>query len=188
MAENFAELLHAAMKIDADGAVREAGASGDFGASHALDEAEDERLAIGFRKREDGVERGASLGAGVGSATVRRGWLVWFRGVGLFVECNVRLGAAVEVSGAVAGDGGEPASEVRRVAQGIEARKGLEENVLDQVVDVGMRHTGEKNTVDHASVAGVELAKGGAIAVLGGADEGVVGAGGIRRRAHGQET
>lgn len=41
MAEELAELLHAAMKIDADGAVGEAGASGDFGAGHAFNEAED---------------------------------------------------------------------------------------------------------------------------------------------------
>jgi hypothetical protein len=37
MAEKLAELLHATMEIDADRTVREAGASGDFGAGHAFD-------------------------------------------------------------------------------------------------------------------------------------------------------
>ena len=41
MAEKLSELLHAAMEIYPDGAVGEAGASGDFRASHAFDEAED---------------------------------------------------------------------------------------------------------------------------------------------------
>ena len=48
MAKNFAELLHAAMKIDADRTVREAGARGNFRTGHALNEPEDERLAVGF--------------------------------------------------------------------------------------------------------------------------------------------
>ncbi len=71
---------------------------------------------------------------------------------------------------------GEPAGEFGDFAERGEAREGLQENVLDEIVDVGMGHAGEKDAVDHAGVAGVEKTEGGTIALLGGADEGVVGA------------
>ena len=82
----------------------------------------------------------------------------------------------MKVRGAIAGDGGEPAGEFGDFAERREAREGLEENVLDEVVDVGMGNAGEKDAVDHAGVAGIEKAEGRAVALLGGADEGVVGA------------
>ncbi len=51
------------MKIDANGAVSEAGACGDFGTGHALDEAKDQRFAIAFGEGENGVESGVGFGA-----------------------------------------------------------------------------------------------------------------------------
>ena len=62
MGENFAEQLHAAMKIDAHGAVGEAGARGDFRPGHALDEAENERFAISVGERAYGFEDGFGFG------------------------------------------------------------------------------------------------------------------------------
>lgn len=64
----------------------------------------------------------------------------------------------------------------------------MEEDVLGEVVNVRVRHAGEQNAVDHASIAGVEQAKGGAVTALGGANERVVGAAGIQRQVHGRET
>jgi len=95
----------------------------------------------------------------------------------------VRFATAMKIDGAIAGDGGEPAGELGDFAERGQARESLEEDVLEKVVDVGVRDAGEKNAVDHTGVARVEESEGGTIALLGGADEGVVGS--IRRRVHG---
>jgi hypothetical protein len=104
----------------------------------------------------------------------------------LFVKFVDRFATPVKIGGAVAGNGGKPAREFGSVTKPDEAGKGLEENVLDQVVDVGIRDTGENDAMDHASVAGIEEAEGGAIALLGGADEVLVGCGPGRGGVHGQ--
>ena len=132
------------MKIDAHGAVREASAGGDFRAGHALDQSKNKSFAIAFGEREDGVESGAGFGGGV-----RRGWLgrrrrIVFYSTGFFDEFVERFAAAVEVGSAVAGDGGEPTGEFGYFAEGGEAREGLEENVMDEVVDVGMGNARER--------------------------------------------
>jgi hypothetical protein len=176
------------MKIDANGTVSEACARGDFGAGHTLDEAKNERLTVGFREGTDCLEDSVGFGAGVGRGTKRGRQLLGFGGVGFLVECVVRFNAAVKIRGAVAGNGGEPAWEFGYFAERVEARQGLEEDVLDQVIDVGIRHAGEQNTVDHAGVAIVEEAKGGAVTLPGSEDERVVGAAGFRRSVHGCET
>jgi hypothetical protein len=176
------------MEIDANGTVSEAGARGDFRAGHAFDEAEDERLAVGFGERANGVEDGVGFGAGVGSGVGGGRRLLVLRGREFFVEFVVGFDAAVKVCGAVARDGGKPAGEFGGFAKRTESRQGLEENVLDEVVHIGMGDAREKNAVDHADVAGVEKAEGGAVTLLGGADQGVVGAGVIWESAHGRET
>jgi hypothetical protein len=184
--KNFAELLHASMKIDANRPVGEAGARGDFRAGHAFHQTEDESFAVGFRETTDRIERGMGFGRGV-----RRGRRRKIRGIGrflggLFVEFVDGFATAVKIGGAVAGNGGKPAREFGGVTKPSEAGKGLEENVLDEVVDVGVRDTGENDAVDHASVAGIEEAEGGAIALLGGADEVLVGCERGRGGVHGQ--
>lgn len=174
MAKNFAELLHAAVKVDAHGAVGKAGAFGDFGAAHAFDKAQDQGFAIGFGKREDGVESGVGFGGGVRGGT---GWQVVFFVEGFFGKFMVRFAAAVKVGGAIAGDRSEPAGEFGDFAKRGEARKGLKENILDEVVDIGVGNPGKKDAVDHAGITGIEKAEGGAVALLRGADEGLVRAG-----------
>ncbi len=89
----------------------------------------------------------------------------------------------MKIGGAIAGDGGEPTGKLGNFAERRKARESLEEDVLEEVVDVGVGDAGEKDAVDHAGVARVEESEGGAIALLGGSHKSVVG--GIRRRVHG---
>lgn len=94
----------------------------------------------------------------------------------------------MKIGGAVAGDGGEPTGELGDFAERGETRKGLEENVVDKVVDVGVRNAREKDAMDHAGVTGIQETEGGAIALLGGADEGVVGGVVVGSSVHCYET
>lgn len=136
MAEKFAELGHATVKIDADRSVREAGARGDFGAGHTFYEAKNERFAIGFRQRPDGFESLVRFGLIHAICGVHT--LVSF--VDLLVELIGRLRLAVKIDRAIAGNGAEPAPKARDVAQSAEAGKRVEENILDEVFDCGVRN------------------------------------------------
>jgi hypothetical protein len=93
----------------------------------------------------------------------------------------------MKIDGAIACDRGQPAGKTRNVTQHMKAAHGLEEYVLDEVVDVGERDARKENAVNHAGVTRVEKAEGGAVAGLGGANEGVVGAG-IGWDGHGERT
>jgi hypothetical protein len=104
------------MKIDANGAVSEAGAGGDFGSSHALDETENEGLAVGVGERADGIENRVGFGARVRGMTSGRSELFGFRGGGFFVKFVARFDAAVKIGGAIAGDGGKPSGEAGDLA------------------------------------------------------------------------
>jgi len=53
------------MKIDANGAVGEAGAGGDFRTCQAFNEAKNEGLAVGVRERANGIEDRMGFVAGV---------------------------------------------------------------------------------------------------------------------------
>ncbi len=176
------------MKIDANGAVGEAGASGDFGAGHAFDEAKNEGLAVGVGERADGVEHRMGFGPGVRGVTSGRGDLFGLRGGGCFVEFFVGFDAAVKIGGAIASDGGEPSGETRDFAESAEAGQGLKEDVLHEVGDIGEGNAGKQKAVDHSGVTGVQEAEGGAISALSGANEGVVGAAGFVKRIHGWGT
>ena len=163
------------------------GARGDFGAGHAFDETEDQRLAVSFGEGADGLERGP----GFGVRRLRRDEFAG--GSGLFggsfgVERKVRFGVAMKIRGAVAGDGGEPAGEVGGIAEGGEFRKCPEEDVLDEVFNVMRRDASEQDTVNHAGVTGVEVAVGGAVSFLRGAHEGGVGSRGIEWWIHGSDA
>jgi len=184
--KDFAQHLHAAMKIDAHGAVGEAGTRGDLRAGHALDEAQDERFAIGFRERADGVEDGVRLGGGVRRAATPGCRCDGFDGSGFFVKRDVVFRVAMKIGGAVAGDGGEPAGEFGRFAEGGEAREGLQEDVLDEVFGVVRRHARQQDAMDHAGVAGVKEAESVAVAVLRGANQGVIR--GLGRMRHAEKT
>lgn len=175
MAEKLAELLHAAMKIDADGAVREAGARGDFRAGHAFDEAKNERFAISTRQRADGLKHQVRFGL------IRAiGWMDCFLTFMKFlVELVGRPRLAVEIDSAIASDGGEPTAEAGSVAERVEAGKRLEENILQEVVHGRVRDSGEKDAVDHAGITGIKNPESVAVAVLCGVDERDVGAAGL---------
>jgi hypothetical protein len=176
------------MKIDAYGAVGEARAGGDFGAGHAFDEAKDQGFAVGVGERADGFEDGVGFGAGVRGMASGRNALFRLGGGGFLVEFFVGFEAAMKIGGAIAGDGGEPPGEARNFAQIGEARQGLEEDVLHEVVDVGEGNAGEENAVDHTGVAGIKKAECVAVTSLGGANKGVVGASGFVRNTHGRGT
>ena len=136
MAEKLAELLHATVKIDADGSVREAGARGDFRAGHAFHEAKDKRFAIGFRQRPNGFESLMRFG----SIHAICGIHFFVSSVDLLVELIGRLRLAMKIDSAIAGNGGEPPPKARDVAQRVEAGKCPEENILDEVFDCGVRN------------------------------------------------
>jgi len=178
--------LQAAGKIDAHGTVRESSARGDFGAGHAFDETQDEWLAVGVGEGADGVESGAGLGGGVRvlgrDEFCSRGGLF---SVGIFVDRHLGLGVAMKIGGTIAGDGGEPAREVVGIAEGREFRERLEEDVLNEVFDLVGWDAREQDAVDHASVARVEDAIRGAVAMLGSADEAYVGSRRIDLGIHG---
>jgi hypothetical protein len=110
-------------------------------------------------------------------------------GGSVLVEFFICFDTAVKIGGAVAGDGGEPSGEAGDVAERGKSRQGLEKNVLHEIVDVGEGNAGEQDPVDHARVARVEKAEGGAVTPLGSADKGVIGATTeFERRIHGQRT
>src|SRR5580704_6492237 len=97
----------------------------------------------------------------------------------------------MEIGSAIARYSGEPATEARGISQGVEARQRLQENVLNEIFHRGMWHAAEKNAVNHASVASVQLAEGAAVTLLGGFDERILFAGsgwwrctGQKRRSH----
>jgi len=92
------------MQIDANGAVGEAGAGGDFRAGHAFDEAKNEGFAVGVGERANGVEDSVGLGAGVGGVTSGKSGLFVLRRGGFFVEFVVGFYPAMKIGGAVAGD------------------------------------------------------------------------------------
>ena len=107
---------------------------------------------------------------------------------GFLVEFLVGFDAAAKIGGAIASDGGEPSGEAGDFAESAEARQGLKEDILHEIVDVGEGNAGKQEAVDHAGIAGVEKAEGGAITVLRGADESVVGAPGVVLKIHGRWT
>ena len=176
------------MKIDAYGAVREASASGDFGAGHAFDEAKDEGFAVSVGKRADGVEDGVGFGAGVRGVSRGRNALFRLGGSRFLVEFFVGFEAAMKIGGAIAGDGGKPSGKAGDFAQIGDAGQGLEEDILHEVVDVGEGNASEENTVDHAGVTGVEQSESGTVATLGGANECVVWAAEFVRKIHDRWT
>ena len=119
------------MKIDANGTMGESGAGGNFWAGEALDEAEDQGFAIGLGESEDGVERCMGFGGGIRRERICGRWRGGFGVDGFFDKFVVRLAAAMKIGGAIAGDGGEPAGELRNFAERGEARESLEEDVLE---------------------------------------------------------
>jgi hypothetical protein len=159
------------MKINANGAMGEAGAGGDLGARHAFHEAKDERLAVSVGERPDGVKHCMRFGAGMRGMTRGRSDKFRLRGYGFFIELIVGLGASVKVGRPVARDGGEPSGKMGNFAQTREAGQRLEEYVLHEIVDIGERNAGQKNAVNHPRVAGVKQTERGPVATLGGTNE-----------------
>src|SRR5438128_2366945 len=82
--------------------------------------------------------------------------------------------AAKIVIRAVAGDGSEPGAEPGNISQGMKLPQRRKKNFLDQVVHLARRNAGKEDAVDHARITVIEAAKGSAIAVASGANEGSV--------------
>ena len=94
------------------------------------------------------------------------------------------LPAGAEViDGFGAGDGCEPAAEGRLLTKAGQAAHGSEEDILKEVFGVGRRDAGEQDAVDHAGVALVEFAEGGAVTGAGTADQQSV-TGGVDGQSH----
>jgi hypothetical protein len=72
------------------------------------------------------------------------------------------------VGDAMAGDGSEPAGKRGGLAQRIETAHGDEKDVLDEVVDVGARHRGQQQAMDHSGIAAIQLGKGRPVAAARG--------------------
>lgn len=162
MAKKLAELLHAAVEIHAYGPVRQTRPCGDFGTGHAFNKTQDERFAIGIRQSADGLENLVSFGL-IGAICGMRLFVAF---VDLLVKFVGRARLAVKIDGAVSRNGGEPATKARDVAEGVEAGKRLEENILHEIFDRRVRNLREQNAVNHARVPGIELPERAAITVL----------------------
>ena len=175
------------MEIDTDGAVRETCASGDFRAGHAFHEPQDERFTVSVGKRANGLEDGKSFRVVRGARNLRR-VPPNFRTAKLLCESNCRLMVTIVIVSSVTSDSRKPARKSRGVPQGAKPRESLEENVVNKVLGGGKRHTREEDTVDHASIAIIQEAEGGAVATLGGADQCVIGFAGAWRRIHDHQT
>jgi hypothetical protein len=104
------------MKINADGAVSEAGARSDFWAGHAFDEAKDKRFAVSVGEGADGVEDGVGFGGGVRGVRSGRSAGFSLHGRRLLVEFVGRFCAAMKVGGAITGDGSEPSRKAGNLA------------------------------------------------------------------------
>jgi hypothetical protein len=176
------------MKIDANGAVGEADAGSDFRTAHAFDEAKNEGFAVGVGKRTNGIEDGVGFSAGVRGVIHEGSGRFALRSGGHFVELFVGFGATVKVCGAITRDGSEPSGEAGDFAKSVEPGQGLEEDVVYEIVDVGEGNAGKQNPVDHAAIARIEKAEGGAIAALCCANEGVVWSAGFVGKIHGRRT
>ena len=74
----------------------------------------------------------------------------------------------MKIDGAIARDGGKPATKPRNVAQRAEAGKRLEKNILHQIFDRSVRDLREQNAVHHARVPRIQHPERTAIAVLRG--------------------
>jgi hypothetical protein len=166
MAKNFAELLHAAMKIDANGAVGKAREGCDFRAGHAFDETKDEWLAIGFGERADHVENRVGFDARVGGMLFGKRAALNLDDGGFFVEFVVGFRPAMKICCTIASDRCEPARKSRDVTQCVEPRQSLEKNVVNEIINVREGHSAKQNAVDHAGIAGVKKSEGGAVTTL----------------------
>jgi hypothetical protein len=91
----------------------------------------------------------------------------------------------MKIGGAISRDGSEPAWKILGIAQGGELGESLEKDVLNEVFHLVRSDAREQDTVNHAGIAGVEVAVGGAVAFLCGANQGSVRGSGIRQRTHG---
>src|SRR5258707_15778778 len=76
--QGLPQLLHAAMQIDADRSMREAGARGDFRSGHPFDEAKDEWLAVRIRQTANRFEDGVRFRAICAAATTACGRIFRF--------------------------------------------------------------------------------------------------------------
>ena len=67
--------------------------------------------------------------------------------------------APVEIRRPVPGDPREPAAERTRIPERFEPMPGREEDVLNQIFNVGARRPSQEQTMNHADIALVEAAK-----------------------------
>ena len=65
-------------------------------------------------------------------------------------------------------DGRQPAAECVGVAERMQPLQRDHEHVLDEIVDVGPRSSGQQDAVHHSGKPGVQLAERGAIPTPGG--------------------
>ncbi|HEX8872096.1 MAG TPA: hypothetical protein VF758_04985 [Candidatus Acidoferrum sp.] len=168
--------------------MRQASERGDFRTGHAFDEAENQDLAIGVWEGAYDVKNGVSLVAGVGSAVRGKRWRLALGDRAFFVERDVPFGAPVKIIGAIARDRSEPTREIRDIAERVQARESLKKDVLDEIFYLRQWNTRKQDAVDHPGVARIEKAEGGAVTLLRGADESVLGVAAFWRGAHGREA
>src|SRR6266702_1464411 len=131
-----------------------------------------EFLNLRIRLRE-GADHGENHGrlllggviAGPALGLVFRNW---------FSKFPVRDSPPKIVIGAISCDGGQPSSKTRNVAQGMELAQRRKEDFLDEVIYFTRWYARQQDAMDHASVAVVETAESGAVALAGGAHKRVI--------------
>jgi len=80
----------------------------------------------------------------------------------------VSRAASQLVGRAIPRDGRQPAGECVGVAERMQPLQRDHEDVLDEVVDVGPRSSGQQDAVHHPGKPGIQLAECGAISTPGG--------------------
>ena len=150
------------MKIDANGALGEAGACGDFRSGHAFDQTENQGFAISLRQPANGVESGVGFVVFAGARQAGRG---------LVRDFVKSLRVAMKIVGAIARDCEQPTRKGGGLTKRGQVAERQQKNILDEIIGVGRCDARKQDTVNHARVALVKLAEGRAVALAGGDDE-----------------
>src|SRR5262249_16946676 len=121
-----------------------------------------QRFAISLRQRTNTFHDFGCFAA-TRSRALGRMLLQLRRTIASFIS---QMHSPVKVDSEVAGNGCQPWSEAASIAQSAKPRKGADEHILNQILDLRRLHPAQQYAVHHASVAPVKLAERFRIASL----------------------
>src|SRR6266545_1139563 len=156
--EFLSQPRHPPVQIDAHRPGSETRPGRDLRPRHALDETQNQRLAVSLRQEPDNFEDRLRLSFG---RILGRQVFGQFLGPG---------GAAHVVGRVVAGDHRDPSRERRRVAKGGQSTVHRQEDLLDQVFDFQPGDASEEDSVNQPSVAVIQPLEGSPVAPAGSLD------------------